>query len=210
MAEIGIEKKKPIWPWIILVLVILAILYFLFAWGDDDVDDMDDTNTEQVEDTTAWDNEMRDTTGTWDRNDTITGNQGVSAYLSHVGDKSRMGIDHEYTNNALIRLMSAVESKAMEENVNIDAEMQEIRQQANEITQDPMATDHANIIKDTGSKIVDALEKVQQENHPDLSQEIEDVRNSLQEIDPSVQTLEQKDDVNSFFDEAADVLRKMS
>ncbi|GHA42019.1 hypothetical protein GCM10007103_24170 [Salinimicrobium marinum] len=206
MAEIGIEKKKPIWPWIILVLVILAILYFLFAGGNDDMDDIDDTNTEQVEDTTTWDNEMQDTTSAWDNNDTL----GVSGFVSHVGDKTRMGIDHEYTNNALIRLMDAVESKAREENVNIDTEMQEIRQQANEITQDPMATDHANIIKDAGAKIVDALEKVQQENYPDLSQDVEDLRSSLQGIDPSVQTLEQKDDVNSFFDKAADVLQKMS
>lgn len=206
MAEIGIEKKKPIWPWIILVLVILAILYFLFAGGDDDMDNMDDTNTEQVVDTTTWDNEMQDTTDAWDSDDTL----GVSGYISYVGDKSRMGIDHEYTNNALIRLMDAVESKAREENVNIDAEMQEIRQQANEVTQDPMATDHANIIKDAGSKIVDALQKIQQEKYPDLSQNVEELRSSLQEIDPSVQTLEQKEEVNSFYDKAADVLQKMS
>lgn len=210
MAEIGIEKKKPIWPWIILVLVILAILYFLIFANDDETDDMNDTNTEQIQETTTLDDERQDRTGTWDRNDTLTGSQGISAYISHVGDKSRMGVDHEYTNNALIQLMNAVYSKAREENVNIDAEMQKIRQQANEITQDPMATDHANIIKKTGSDIVDALEKIQQENYPNLSGDVEDVRNALQKIDPSVQTLEQKDAVNSFFDETADVLQKMS
>ncbi|MEO6177122.1 MAG: hypothetical protein ABIP27_18355 [Flavobacterium circumlabens] len=31
MAEIKIEKKKPIWPWIIVVLIIAALVYFLFA-----------------------------------------------------------------------------------------------------------------------------------------------------------------------------------
>ncbi len=68
MAEIKIEKKKPIWPWIILVLVILALLYFLvFADDDDDKDDMDDMNTEQVEEETAWEDDT-DTT-TWEDRD---------------------------------------------------------------------------------------------------------------------------------------------
>lgn len=207
MAEIGIEKKKPIWPWIILVLVILAILYFLFFADGDETDDLEDTNTEQVEDTTsAWGTEARDA------GDTLTGNygQGVQAYISHVGDKSRMGIDHEYTNNALIQLRNAVESKAREENVDIEADMQEVRQTAEEITQDPQSTQHANKIKSAGENLTNALEKIQQEKYPDLSSDVEDVRNALQEIDPSVQTLEQKDNVNSFFDEAADLLQKMS
>jgi preprotein translocase subunit YajC len=30
MAEIKIEKKKPIWPWIVAVLLISAIIYFVF------------------------------------------------------------------------------------------------------------------------------------------------------------------------------------
>jgi hypothetical protein len=30
MAEIKIEKKKPIWPWVVVVLLISALLYFLF------------------------------------------------------------------------------------------------------------------------------------------------------------------------------------
>lgn len=29
MAEIKIEKKKPIWPWILLFLGVLALIYFL-------------------------------------------------------------------------------------------------------------------------------------------------------------------------------------
>lgn len=31
MAEIKIEKKKPVWPWIIVALIVLgAIAYFVF------------------------------------------------------------------------------------------------------------------------------------------------------------------------------------
>lgn len=30
MAEIKIEKKKPLWPWIVVVLLIAALVYFVF------------------------------------------------------------------------------------------------------------------------------------------------------------------------------------
>lgn len=31
MAEIKIEKKKPVWPWIIAILLIAAVVYFIFC-----------------------------------------------------------------------------------------------------------------------------------------------------------------------------------
>lgn len=68
MADIGIEKKKPIWPWIILVLVILAILYFFLFADDNNPDDMNNKdNIEQVQDTTIWETETQDTAN-WDLN----------------------------------------------------------------------------------------------------------------------------------------------
>lgn len=214
MAEIKVEKKKPIWPWILLGLIILGIiLYFLFANGND-ADDVDDMNRDQVTDTTYQTTQATDRdTATWNNNqgDTATVNsQSVDRYISHVGDTQRMGIEHEYTNNALTHLVNAVEYKAQEQNVNIDADLQEIRRDAQVITQNPQATDHANSIKSAGTKIADALGKIQQEKFPDLSQDVEEVRTAVQGIDTSTLTLEQKDQINGFFNEAADVLRKMS
>jgi hypothetical protein len=31
MAEIKLEKKKPIWPWIAAVLIIGALIYYIFV-----------------------------------------------------------------------------------------------------------------------------------------------------------------------------------
>lgn len=211
MAEIKVEKKKPVWPWILLGLIILGIiLYFLFANGDD-VDDMDDMNTEQVTDTTYQTTEDTDMdTATWDNDTAAVNSESVNRYITHVGDTQRMGIEHEYTNNALTHLVNAVEYKAREQNVNIDTDLQEIKNEAQNITQNPQATDHANSIKNAGTKIADALEKIQQEKFPDLSQDVQEVRTAAQEIDTATLTLDQKDQINSFFNEAADVLRKMS
>lgn len=30
MAEIKIEKKKPLWPWIVALLLIAAVFYYVF------------------------------------------------------------------------------------------------------------------------------------------------------------------------------------
>ncbi len=47
MAEIKIEKKKPIWPWILLIIVILAIIaYFVYTNSESD-DYADDVNTDE-------------------------------------------------------------------------------------------------------------------------------------------------------------------
>ncbi|WP_037315035.1 hypothetical protein [Salegentibacter sp. Hel_I_6] len=54
MAEIKIEKKKPIWPWVILIIIlILGILFYVFAYEEDN-DTIDDTdNIEELNDTSA-------------------------------------------------------------------------------------------------------------------------------------------------------------
>ena len=214
MAEIKIEKKKPIWPWVILVLVILALLYFLvFADDDDDNDDMDEMNTEQVEEGTAWEEDTdtadwEESQSDWESDSLGTGT--VSGYLSYVSDKSKMGVDHEYTNNALIELMNAVQAKADEMNYDISADMQEVKTSAEKIMKDPAAQSHANTIKDAGTKLANILQKMQQEKYPDLSQDVEEAKTAANNIKNDVQTLQQKDQINKFFDEAADVLRKMS
>ncbi|MHA6280730.1 hypothetical protein ACXYMT_11165 [Salinimicrobium sp. CAU 1759] len=216
MAEIKIEKKKPIWPWIILVLVILAILYFL-VFADDD-GDIDDVETEQVEETaweeddetTTWD-EQTDTTGWETDGDTLSATgQGVSGYLAYIADNNKMGIDHEYTNNAIIHLMNAVQAKANEMNYDISADMQSVRQDARQIEKDPMALTHADKIKAAGTKLANIMEKMQKKGYPNLSSDVNEVKTAAQNINSTTPTLEQKDQIKKYFDEAGDLLRKMS
>lgn len=214
MAEIKIEKKQPVWPWILLGLLILGvILYFVLSDDNDELDDMDDieevdttyqTTQTRDQDTASWPDDTNRTPGT------TADNQSVNTYLTHVGNTSRMGIDHVYTNNALLHLINAVDYKAQEQNVNITTDLAQIRKDAEAITNDPTKTDHANHIKNAATKLANAMEKIQKQKFPNLSQDITEVRTAAQGIDNSVLTLEQKDQMNSFFNEAADALRKMS
>ncbi|HEX8017396.1 MAG TPA: hypothetical protein VF465_19365 [Flavobacterium sp.] len=34
MAEIKIEKKRPVWPWIVAVLLIAGLVYYVFLRDD--------------------------------------------------------------------------------------------------------------------------------------------------------------------------------
>ncbi|MEP6260425.1 MAG: hypothetical protein ABJ092_02520 [Gillisia sp.] len=44
MAEIKIEKKKPVWPWILIGLIILAVVFFLVFANEDDDEFNEDTD----------------------------------------------------------------------------------------------------------------------------------------------------------------------
>ncbi len=209
MAELKIEKKKPVWPWILLGLIILAvILYFVLADNDtDDVDDVDD-NTEQIITTEPEEDYSEMDTATWE-DDNLSGDDSVSKYVAHIGDTEKMGIDHKYSSEALILLVNALENRAEEANINTDVEMQELKSDVRDIKEDPQSLDHANSIKNVGMKIVSLMDRIQNEKFPNISQDVQEVRTAVQNIQPSTPTLDQKDAMNSFYKEAGDVLQKM-
>lgn len=197
MAEIKIEKKAPVWPWILLVVLILAVLYFALS-GDDDTDNTN--NTEMIiEDSLSDENQPMIADDSSD----------VDAYLEYIADESKMGKDHNYTNNAILYLIEAVREKAEDLDVNIDADISKAESAANKITRDPNAGNHAENIKTAGSSITNAFEDLQQAKFPELSNDIKEQITAVNKIDPKVLTLEQKENIKTFFDESADLLRKM-
>lgn len=57
MADIRIEKKKPVWPWLFLI-IILAILAFLYFYGSMNTDETDEAETGTIEETTSQTSEI--------------------------------------------------------------------------------------------------------------------------------------------------------
>jgi hypothetical protein len=211
MAEIEIEKKKPIWPWIIVALVIAAIIYFLAFAEDDTIDDMAVDTTEMVTDDKSQEtdtfintqeNNTYDATSDGDAN-------ALMALKSHI-DNPKMGLDHEYTNEALLKLIVAVKNKATILNVDVDADLMEAKKKAEDITEDPYEVDHANKIRNSGEIIVKAIKTIQTKEFPNLSNSFDTVNESLMRIKPDEKTLNQKADVNNFFEQAAELLTQMN
>ncbi len=207
MAEIEIEKKKTIWPWILLAILIIAALLYFFVWADDDgdeVDDMDDMNTEQVMEEDQMDDETMD----YQDAENMQYVAAINEYDTYINNPE-MGIDHEYTNGALMKLIAAVDATANDLGVDIDADLKNARNEAQAITKDPMKVTHANSIKDAGKHILKALQTIQKEKFPNLSSTYSEVDSAFAKIEAGKETLNQKEEIKTFFTKVSSLLNSM-
>lgn len=193
MAEIKVEKKKTIWPWVLLALIIGALLvYFLFFR-----DKGEEVVTEKIENTTE---------EIIPNND----NNSVAAFITFVENDDSMGLDHEYTNEAILKLTEATKAIADKHDYNISQDLDQVKEHANNITKEPFATSHANNIRKATEVLANALHKMQESKFSNLTNEAAEVKQAASSIDPNKLTLEQRDAVKTFFDKAANMLQKMN
>lgn len=60
MAEIKIEKKKPIWPWVLLAVILIAVVaFFVFQedvedFADDVQEEINEHDTDDVDDVSTY------------------------------------------------------------------------------------------------------------------------------------------------------------
>ncbi|WP_373523519.1 hypothetical protein [Aquiflexum sp.] len=199
MAEIKIEKKMPMWPWILLILVVIGILVYLFAFSGDEVDNRQDDRTEQTSEQSS------------DTRQVAPNNSTVGAYVSFIKeDPDQMGLDHDFTNEALLKLTNATSAMADEIGYDIQKDLEEVRTHTDKITKDPYETTHANSIRKSAEILANVLQNMQQKAFQGLASEANEVKNAATAIDPDVLTLDQKGDVKNFFRESADLLEKMN
>lgn len=137
-------------------------------------------------------------------------NTTISDYVEFVNSNdNQMSLDHVYTNEALRKLVAATNALAEEVDYDVRADMEKVKQYADQITKDPFETTHADNIRNAAVTLSTALQNMQREKFPDLREEADEVRKACEAIDPDQLTLDQKDAVRSFFREAANLLQKM-
>ncbi len=211
MAEIKIEKKKPIWPWVLGIIILLALIYFFWA-SNDGTDDIDDEVIIQDTTETIMDERVdtdTDTTALYSgKYGTVTTEKAVANYLNYI-DNPNMGLDHEYTNGALIHLITATEAEANNLNVNISANLDKALENAAYIKKDPTSLKHADKIKNASMEIASALKTIQEQKFDNLTDQADEVKAASENINVKTQTLEQKNDVKEFFEKAGLLLQKM-
>ncbi len=194
MAEIKIEKKPPVWPWILLGLLLIGFLVYWFALRDQDTNDsmaMEETETTEM----------------------VTTNETgpIAEYVAFIdNDTEPMGLDHEFTNEALMKLTAATQAVADQNNYDVKADLDQVKEYANKIEVDPFETTHANSIRKASEILAGALHKMQEAKFPQLANEAQGVVNAANKIDPDVLTLDQKSAVKGFFNETASLLRRMN
>jgi hypothetical protein len=202
MAEIEIQKKKqPIWPWILGAIVLVGLLWFLVAQTGRDRD---------VERPVAAAQEAREPART-----TAPMIPEVQEYITYVrqGEATEdAGLEHEYTSEGIRNLADAINAIAQRTNVHNDQiaqQHEELHQMADQIQQDPHSTRHANIIRNAFATSADMMEQVQTNQFPNLDGHVSQVRQAAQNVDPQQQTLDQKQEIQNFFDQASHALQAM-
>ncbi len=200
MAEIKIEQRKMGWWWVVVGLVIAALLvYFLVFWDNG-------KNVESVTETDYISN-----TNESDLIRVKENNSTVAAYVNFVeNSEKKMGLDHAFTNEALLKLVEATNAMANEVGYEVQADLEKVREYAEMITIDPYETTHAGYIRKAADILANVLQNIQKANYPGLADEVEKLKNASESIKPAVLTLDQKDAVKNFFAKASDLLQKMN
>lgn len=215
MAEIKIEKKKPMWPWILLGLGVIAVLIYFLAFND---------SNEQINKAPKISKlivvkEMHEVPKTsdliiaeeTDLTSVKENNSTVEAYVNFVETgKNKMGIDHEYTNEALLKLIEATNAMAGEVGYEVQADLDKVKEYAEMITNGPFETTDADNIRKADDVLTNVLRKIQMAKYPGLTNEVAELKNASESIKPGVMTLDQKDEVTNFFNKASELLKKMN
>ena len=200
MAEIKIEQKKQVWPWLLAGLVIAALLIYFLIFRDNGQNPEAVTEVDYI--TNANEPELL---GVKENNGT------VAAYVDFVeNSKEKMSLDHEYTNEALLKLIEATNAKANEVGYEVRADLEKVKGYAKTITNDPFDTTHADNIRKAADILTNVLQNIQKAEYPGLADEVEELRSASESIRPGVLTLEQKDAVKNYFAKASELLQKMN
>lgn len=200
MAEIKIEQKKQVWPWLLVGFVIAALLLYFLVFRDNGKNTEAVTKADYITNT----NEP-DLSGEKENNGT------VAAYVNFVEiSEEKMSLDHAYTNEALLKLIEATNAKANEVGYEVQADLEKVKEYAKMISKDPFETTHADNIRKADDILTNVLQNIQKAKYPGLADEVEELKRASASINPETLTLEQKDAVKNYFAKASDLLQKMN
>ena len=221
MAQIRIEKDNnngSFLPWILGLLVLGLLVWGAFAFLDDEDNDSALLDAEEVEAPLA---EMAtEITGQPDGTYTdlddeddfnLLGDAAVVRFMDYTASmKGEMGLDHEFSHNALTYLADATENLADALDVEITDNTERAKEMADAITKDPYATNHADMIRMAALNITETLERINKWGYDSaFNDEVMKVRKEAQQINAKTLTLNQKEDVRTFFSAARNALSAM-
>ncbi|WP_373518005.1 hypothetical protein [Pricia sp.] len=207
MAEIKIEKKKPWWPWILALLIILAIVaYFWYTDGKLVDDDVSITSEEAVGNYVQEGFTATDVGETYTKSDLET-----AEYTSFIGDKSKLGTDFNYTKDALVQLSNAVRQAAVEHGINkTDERLERVENGAKDVQKNGDSLQLARRIKEVGGDIAQIIRTIQEKEYPEMAETPEHIKRTLGAIVPNQKITEQEERIRAFFDACGDALKEMN
>lgn len=202
MAEIHIEKKNrsPL-PVLIAVAVLLGLIiwWVLNGRGAAGIAATDSADTGAVLMSTGeTDTELP---------------SAVAVFLRWSDERitpSAMNPDHSHTATGIRNLAAALEGLAARAGVDIAAEANIIRGQADTLWANVASTRHADFTRKAFLSLSGLMGAVEQRMAPDLGNEVAEVRRAAEAIRADEALLSQRDRVQDFFERSATVVRQLS
>lgn len=214
MAEIKIEKKSPIWPWILLIIALIAVIVYFVYNNDNDVNTIYNNDTQS---------EARDTiSNTFDEGYSPTApymdsNSVVQEFENSVTDSARIGVDSIYTKTAIVNLAKVVTFKADELDIKSSLALENLKFYSDQTdavtatdTETRGRTDMYNNFQKVSKDIVTVLETIQTENYPTLKDDVSELKQTSTKIDTNIATKEQQTTIQTFFTKAKKVVNGMN
>lgn len=213
MAEINIERKKnekPIWPWIVGLLLLVGIV-----WGVSEIDENPIAEvTEQQTVLNPGEVEEPEEPGLSDINESEEAEMRESeeaesfvGYINSADTKEQMGVDHEVTSEALVKLSASL--KAISEDNQFEEEINQIEEHARQIKENPESLQHAELVNDAFTNAANVMEQIQTTRFPDAQSDVKEVQDMATQIREDKELLNQKENVQAFFKEAAEAVETM-
>jgi hypothetical protein len=130
--------------------------------------------------------------------------------LVFVDERTDDSMTSMETREGLIKLSDALiaVSEQTEGEGAWQGELEQIKQQANQL-QGNMTEQHSAVIQSAFSSAANVIQDIQNRFFPGLENDASDVMDAAQDIQAQELASEQESEIKSFFDEAADVVRKM-
>lgn len=199
MAEINVEKKKPVWPWVLMVLVVIALVVVWIAIDNGENTPAVQTQTEQQEQSEGG-------------SEVTQANGAVEEFITFVQEnEGNVDLHHEYTATGLTHLANALEAFAKEHDANVaqDGKINDLKQMADRLQKDPMSEQHADIMADAFKTAAGIMQELENNLSADQNK-ADQVMQAAEDIKPEELATEQKEEIKNFFEEAANTLEDMS
>jgi hypothetical protein len=205
MADINIERKSPTsWIWWVLGLVILGLLLFwlLTPGTRDQVGLVDDDPT------------MMPVTEQPATAAPAGAAMAVQEYRQRCASEQpgEMGLPHEHTAQCLRTLADAIATSVRQQaQAQADPHLQSARQAADQLEASPPdAMNHVQMTRDGFESIVAAFQEIDREMQMGLQPQLQQLNQTVAGLQPATPMLEQRQQVQSFFNAAANVLDRIA
>ncbi len=205
MADLNIKKKNNKKPllWTVLALIAIVAIIWVIA-GDNDTDD--EVYVDNEEEVVAGSETWGDDSGTPEDGYILDteAEAAIEQFVTFTSDLGEIEIDHETSHKGITLLADALASLSE----NTQTEVEELRQQANQLLENPMSDEHAGIMHDAFVTSANIIEK-QTANNDAMDEEATEVMEAAQAVDTEVLVTNQKDVIKNFFDTAANTLNSL-